>query len=169
MTEESATLVNSILLMLRLVVYNTYQASQYLKLNYPEAYSVLSYVIMVLVAYRVVRFTIRSLYSTFRSILKGVVLAYLVYMLVSVVLVLDESRNSPSGELDLESQLVLITSNLVQQLQSTYRLLRIFSVAVYRLAKRYSQLDAGDPDFDDHALPQMQSISAVLYTLFNRL
>lgn len=169
MTEETASLLNTALLVLRLVAHNAYQASQHLKHNYPDAYRVLSYVLVAFTAYRVARFAVRSLYSTLRSILKLVLLAYLVYMAVSVVLVLDESKNGPGGDLDLETQLILITTNLVHQLQSTFRLLRILSLALYRLAMRYSQLAATDPDFDDHLLPQLHSIPATLYTFFAQL
>lgn len=172
--EESDTLANSIFVILRLIAYRTYLASQYVKSNYPEVYSILSYILLAYIAYKIIRLTISSLYSTFRSIVKGLVIAYVLYMVVSIILVLDETGKVNGGngaDIDLESQIILMTSNLIQQLQSTYRLIRILSVALYKMIQRYYQLDVGDIgiDFENYPVPPIQTIPALLYSLFSRL
>lgn len=125
---------------LQLICYKIYLYSQYLKYDYPEIYNILYYIIIIYIIYKVIQFTIKWIYTTIKSIIKGLIILYIIYIIINIILLFDENSNSNSN-FDFEDQIVLITNQLIQQFQYSYKFFKLLLTAFYNMFMQYNHLN----------------------------
>lgn len=151
MSINSEQILNKLSVVIKYTIYNLYLCCQLTKQHYPEFYNLIYYALIIFIFYKVLRLVVRSLYSTIKSILKGIFIIYVIYMVVNMILLLDANNNnssSSSSEVDIEDQIVFLTTQLLQQLQNGYRLVRLLVLALYGVCRRYANVnDNGNNEF----------------------
>lgn len=131
-TKEFLTaILGRLFAVLRQVIYQAYLYSYILKNEYPSIYNFIYYIIQAYVIYKVIRITITSLYSTIKSIIKGLIITYIVYLVVSVLLLIDEQ----GGEVDLQQQVAAVTAGLLQRGEDGFRLVKLLYHTLVQLGQ----------------------------------
>lgn len=125
---------------LQLICYKIYLYSQFLKYDYPEIYNLLYYIIIIYFIFKLIQFKIKWIYSTIKSIVKGLIIFYIIYIIINIILLLDENSNSNSN-FEFQDQIILITNQLIQQIEYSYKFLKLILITFYNMFMQYNHLN----------------------------